>query len=767
MSKHVVAVLALIGLAVPGGTAMSTTTSRAAVSAVGGYAAGASHRSDSGSVRSDAAQARKAVSVAAGVGYTCAVTQGGRVECWGAMGLSHLFPGRSARSSVPVRVGRLQFASAVSTGQQHRCVLLRNGTVQCWGSNGLGQLGDGSTKDRSVPTLVRGLAGRAVAVSAGLEHTCALLEGGAVACWGANRFGQLGDRSSRDRVRPVLVRGLGGAATTVSAGGRHTCVLMRRGGVECWGADYFGQVGDGRFRAQAHPVPVLGLSPAVGVAAGRDYTCAVLRDGTVKCWGANAYGQLGNGKLPARRLPKRVRGLSARAVAVSAGERHTCALMRGGAVACWGANHVGQLGNGTLASSRVAVPVRDLRMAVMVSTGVSHTCATTRPGGVRCWGMNASGELGAGTLFERSTPLRVAGGFRAVEVAAGGGHTCARTSEGSVECWGANNAAQLGNRTRLVSTTPTPLSGLLDPALVLAAGDRHTCALTTIGEVRCWGANDAGQLGDGSLLDRGRAVGASGLRDGLVRITAGENHTCVLSADNEVRCWGKNASGQIGDGTFVPRRRAVPLKGRVNAAEISAGGRHTCAVTTAGEVECWGANDWGQLGAGTPTASSEPRRVRGLAGRAVDVTSGDNHACALTSAGAVRCWGANDLGQLGTSTRSVSSGPVRVAGLTDAATMVTAGDNHSCALMRHGRVYCWGMNDSGQLGAGTLRRFRGAVTVRGLRSAVGVSAGGDHTCALTREGSLACWGWNYWGQLGSATPPASGSPTPVPASGFE
>ena len=583
------------------------------------------------------------MSVAAGVGYTCAVTQGGGVECWGAMGLSHSLPGHSARSSVPVRVGRLPIASAVSIGQQHTCVLLRNGTVECWGSNGLGQLGDGSTKDRAVPTLVRGLGGRAVAVSAGLEHTCALLKGGAVACWGANRFGQLGDGSSRDRVRPVLVRGLSGAAIAVSAGGRHTCAVMRRGGVECWGADYFGQVGDGRLRARADPVRVHGLSWAVGVAAGRDYTCAVLRVGTVKCWGANAYGQLGNGKLPAR-LPKRVRGLSARAVAVSAGERHTCALMRGGAVACWGANHVGQLGNGTLASSRVAVPVRGLGTAVMVSTGVFHTCATTRTGGVRCWGMNASGELGAGTLFERSTPIRVAGISGAVEVAAGGGHTCARTSGGSVECWGANNAGQLGNRTRLVSAIPTPLSGLPGPAMSLAAGDRHTCALTTTGEVSCWGANDAGQLGDGSVLDRDRAVRVHGLRDGPVRITAGENHTCVLSAEGAVRCWGKNASGQLGDGTFVTRRRPAPIRGRVNAAEISAGGRHTCAVTTAGEVECWGANDWGQLGTSTPTARSEPRRVPGLTGRAVDVTSGDNHTLRTHECGRSRMLGSKRPG---------------------------------------------------------------------------------------------------------------------------
>ena len=228
----------------------------------------------------------------------------------------------------------------------------------------------------------------------------------------------------------------------------------------------------------------------------------------------------------------------------------------------------------------------------MVSTGVAHTCATTRAGGVRCWGMNASGELGAGTLFERSVPIRVAGISPIEEVAAGGGHTCARTSAGGVECWGANSAGQLGNGTRLVSATPTPISGLPGMALSLAAGDRHSCALTMTGAVRCWGANDAGQLGDGTLLDRGRAVEIQGVPSSQVRITAGENHTCALSAEGAVRCWGKNASGQIGDGTFISRRHATLLPGRMNATAISAGGRHTCAVTIAGEVHCWGANDW-------------------------------------------------------------------------------------------------------------------------------------------------------------------------------
>ena len=745
MHRHLVAALALVGLfAFPSAPSTSPMLRR-------------------GASLSRAAEGRRAISVAAGAGYTCAVLRRGTVECWG----SDRVPRRShpASTSVPAPIG-LRDASSVSVGQQHSCALLRSGTVECWGANGLGQLGDGSTHDRPSPTPVHGMSQRAVAVSAGFEHTCALLRSGDVECWGANRFGQLGDGSSNDRSVPVRVRGLHGAAVAVSAGGRHTCAVLAIGGVECWGAEYSGQVGNGRVQDHAGPLRVRGVSRAVGVSAGRAYTCAVERAGAVKCWGANAYGQLGNGTAASRRLPTRVRGLPGRAIAVSAAERHTCALIRGGAVACWGANGLGQLGDGSIANSHVAVAVGGLGAGTSVTTGVFHTCALTAVGGVRCWGMNASGELGAGTRLSRPSPVRVVGMAAAVEVSAGGGHTCARTGDGVVRCWGANNARQLGDQSRLDSSTPVKLRGLSTPAAWIAAGNRHTCVVTDAAKVACWGANDGGQLGEGSLLDRGHVVTVRGLAGDTVRVTAGESHTCALSSEGTVRCWGENRSGQLGDGTFVRRRTPSPVRNLNDVAEISAGGRHTCAVTTAGAVWCWGANEWEQLGARTRQARSRPRRVAALAGAATVVAAGDNHTCALTEAGTVECWGANDLGQLGSSvTQMARAEPARVP-ILGKATAVTSGANHTCALTSSGRVRCWGANDSGQLGDGTFRAHSRPVTVRGLSDAVAVSAGGDHTCALTKRGALLCWGWNYWGQLGDALPPASGSPRPVHVLGF-
>jgi alpha-tubulin suppressor-like RCC1 family protein len=294
------------------------------------------------------------------------------------------------------------------------CALLTEGTVKCWGANLAGELGDGTTTDRYTPVSVSGLSGVS-AISAGADHTCALLSGGTVKCWGWNYSGQLGDGTTTDRYTPVSVSGLSGVSA-ISAGYYHTCALLSGGTVKCWGRNNdYGQLGDGTNTNRLTPVSVSGLSGVSQIDAGGVHTCALLTEGTVKCWGANLGGQLGDGTNTTSNTPVSVSGLSgvsqiaAGAETVISGVEHTCALLSGGTVKCWGDSEYGQLGNGTTTDSNTPVSVSGLSGVSQIAAGRDHTCALLSGGTLKCWGDNFLGGLGDGTNTDRLTPVSVVG----------------------------------------------------------------------------------------------------------------------------------------------------------------------------------------------------------------------------------------------------------------------------------------------------------------------------------------------------------------------
>jgi len=347
-------------------------------------------------------------------------------------------------------------------------------------------------------------------------------------------------------------------------------------------------------------------------------------------------------------------------------------------------------------------------------------------------------------------------------LATGTRHTCALTPVGTVRCWGANGSGQLGDGTTATGTHPVEVAGLGEPVDGLAAGGLHTCALTRSRQVKCWGAGGNGQLGDGTGADRTSPTPVLALDD-AVSLDSGNWHACAVTAAGGVRCWGDNGNGQLGDGTTTQRLAPVDVVGlSTRAVAVATGHHHACALLNDGTVRCWGDNGSGQLGDGTQTQRQTALPVMGLSD-AVAIAAGHGHTCAVTTAGAVRCWGANANGQLGDGTTAMRLTPVEVGGLSSGAVAVAAGDgdSHTCAVMEEGTVNCWGANANGQLGDGTTVARALPVSVSGLTAGVRVAAGEKHSCVLVKSGAVACWGNNDAGQLGDATQ-ASGT-TPVPA----
>ena len=404
-------------------------------------------------------------------------------------------------------------------GAWHSCAILDNGDLKCWGQDNNGQLGNGGSNSNlnAPPSTTINLYGDPVAVSAGMYHTCALLDNGGVKCWGDDQYGQLGDGATlADRSSPpysAINLGTGRTAVAISAGGYHTCALLDNGDVKCWGRDSAGQLGDG------------------GTITWTDYTAAP----------SSTAINLGTGRT---------------AVAISAGQWHTCAILDNGDLKCWGSDSKGRLGDGgtdtdTSAPSSTAVNLGAGRTAAAVVAGTSHTCVILDNGDVKCWGRDDYGQLGNGGSNSNlnappSTAINLGTGRTAVALTASYRHTCALLDNGDVKCWGGDGHGQLGDGGTITSgdyiTAPSSTAINLGPgrtAVSVSSGSYHTCAVLDNADMKCWGYDYYGQLGDGwpatSSSEQSSPVSVSGsntwdsstgVNTGMVSVSGA---TCAIS----------------------------------------------------------------------------------------------------------------------------------------------------------------------------------------------------------------------------------------------
>ena len=679
--------------------------------------------------------------------------------------------------------GSVYTNTTVSSGGAFTCAIISNGSVMCWGYGYSGNLGSGGTTDLYNPTQTSSLgAGRtAVGIAAGMDHTCAILDNGSVACWGYGYYGQIGDGSTTDTSTPTLTDsfGVGRTAVAISAGMDHTCAILDNGSVACWGKGSSGQLGDGTAMNRLSPTQTSNLGAgrtAIAIAAGDMHTCALLDNGSVVCWGAGSTGALGRGTATNYQVTPMLTaslGTGQRAVAISSGEEHTCALLENGSISCWGYGAMGALGNGGTADKYAPTLTSSLgtgRTAVGLSAGSAHTCAILDNGEVACWGEGSNGQLGEGTGSDSTTPIATAV-FGPNQVAAGlsvgGEHTCVVDASGDVSCWGLGQYGRLGNGGNGIEATPAVINNLGpgQTALDIASGFAHSCAVQADGNVTCWGEGNSGQLGNGatsSWYTESSPILTSSLGAGrtAVAVSAGNDHTCAILDTGSVSCWGSGGNGRLGNGAgsqqTTPTQTSSLGAGRT-AANISLGGSHTCVILDNGAVSCWGGGGYGQLGNGATSSQSTPTLTSSLGtGRtAVAISAGNRHTCVILDNGAVSCWGSNADGQLGNGGTSSSSTPTLTSSLGTGRTAISisAGNRHTCAVLDNGAVSCWGHGGVGQLGnGGTSDRLSPTLTSSLGTGVVAteVTTAASHSCALHNTGSVSCWGFGGYGQIGNS-----------------
>ncbi len=332
-------------------------------------------------------------------------------------------------------------------------------------------------------------------------------------------------------------------------------------------------------------------------------------------------------------------------------------------------------------------------------------------------------------------------------VSAGAVHACVKTAADAALCWGYNRIGMVGDNTRIDRRQPVQVVGLNGNVDDVQAYWDHTCALLKNGSVNCWGHNGDGELGDGTKITKDHPVQVHGLNSGVVQITNGFDSGCALLGTGTVRCWGYNGNGQLGDGTRTTRLTPVQVDNITDAVFIAGGWDHTCAILAGGGLQCWGGNDHGEIGDGTKHDRLQPVDVPGLTSGVASVSAGFDHTCALLNTGAVKCWGNNKTGELGDGSTTNSLTPVDVSGLSSV-DHVSAGANHTCAVTSTGGAKCWGANESGELGDGTHRQR--TVPTNVYRSTSGIrqiSAGGYRgagmTCLTTNTGAVRCFGANH------------------------
>lgn len=585
--------------------------------------------------------------ISAGQNYTCGIAPDDTLYCWGLNSSNQLGDGTSNIRTSPVLIDSGVPYLTVAAGATSTCGITSSGDLKCWGNNSVGQVGDGTSgNQKAAPVLIdSGIAYTKVGI--GTNHACGLTQGGAVKCWGANTYGQLGDGTGLPKLIPTVA--IASGAVDLAVGTLHTCAILSGGELRCWGYNFYGQVGDGSVSNRN--APALVANGVASVMAGNNHTCAIAASsGETKCWGDNNYSQLGSYDNYVKTLTL----VDSNFATVATGKYHSCGLTTAGAVRCWGENTNGEVGDGTLSARTSPVQVIDSGVA-QIAVGESFSCAVFSSGKLQCWGSNAEGRLGDNnTSSRRLRPYDIiASGV--LQVSLGNNNACARLDNGSIQCWGYNGpTGKVGNNSTLQQNSPIEILDASFGISAISVSATHACALRSTGALYCWGDNSNGQYGNSSSAGFPTPTD-TGLS--FNQISVGYSYTCGITSTT-LKCWGLNSSKQLGDGTVSPSSAPVTIDSGTAYAQVATGQVHTCGVTTAGTLKCWGSNGNYQLGS---LAGTSPGVM--VSSGVSSVATGDYTTCFRLSTSDVKCLGANASAALGDGNLTTLHLPTHVFGL--------------------------------------------------------------------------------------------------------
>jgi alpha-tubulin suppressor-like RCC1 family protein len=510
----------------------------------------------------------------------------------------------------------------------------------------------------------------------------------------------------------------------------------------------------------------------IEISAGSSHTMAITNKNVTWGWGNNLNGQLGDNTTSIRTTPVSVQGAVKTFCQISAGGNNfTMAIDKNGRAWGWGINGNGQLGNNSTTSQRTPVSVAGaVKTFCQISAGVSHTTAIDKNGRAWGWGGNGNGQLGDNTTSQRNTPVSVVGVVKTFcQISAGNNHTMVIDKNGRAWGWGNNPNGQLGDNSITSQLTPVSVLGAVKTFCHISAGNSHTMAIDKNGRAWGWGLGFNGRLGTNSGTSQRTPASVAGAVKTFCQISTGGSYTMAIDKNGRAWGWGLNNNGELGDNsTGTQRLTPVSVAGAVKTfCQISAGVSHTTAIDKNGRAWGWGLNNNGQLGNGVILSHITPVSVLGAVKTFCQINAGNNHTTAIDKNGRVWTWGNNQFGQLGDNSTNQRLTPVSVLGTVKTFCQINnsiliSNQNYTVAIDKNGRAWGWGINNVGQLGDNSTTTRRTPVSVLGaIKTFCQISAGNIHTVAIDKNGRAWGWGFNGAGRLGDNSTTQRNTPVSV------